>query len=207
MAPGKKTSARDPPAEAAPTPSVPRRGRGVFKLAAAEGVVVYDGEWEERPAPAAANGSAEAASASHEESTGERAQGAKVMHGRGRLVFGDGVRVFEGEFRDGAMLVGRFDFGSDQVYEGEFSGGRFHGRGTFKSADGAVYEGGWESNRMHGFGTLTLPDDNTKWSGRFENGQLVAGHGQTISFKTDPMDLPVTLRHLAETPAETEPVQ
>jgi hypothetical protein len=102
--------------------------------------------------------------------------------GRGELIEPEGV--YRGDFMDGQMtgingeyayvdgqnyrggwLNGMYDgFGvlseaSGSRYEGQWSMGKRHGKGTHTSADGTEeYNGDWEKDRRHGRGQLTCPD-------------------------------------------------
>jgi hypothetical protein len=115
-------------------------------------------------------------------------------HGHGRYQWKDG-RVYEGNYahdlRDGQGMFtfrskdvytgsfmkgkcsgfGRVEFaGGRGYYEGEWNGGKYHGKGTLRqlceTSNGAsgnnevfvVYEGEFASGKLHGFGKKTRPD-------------------------------------------------
>ena len=47
---------------------------------------------------------------------------------------------------------------SNDVYEGQFSQNRMHGRGVERYASGDVYDGEWHFGRMQGHGTYRYAD-------------------------------------------------
>ncbi len=56
-----------------------------------------------------------------------------------------------------------------QRYEGDFLGGRLHGRGVMTLADGEQYEGDYRDDQQNGRGVYTWPD------GAFYEGDFRAG--------------------------------
>ena len=70
----------------------------------------------------------------------------------------------------------RVTFPSGNVYEGQFKGGRSHGRGTFTWAHGAVFEGDYKRGRKHGQGTMKYATGD-RYIGEFENDKK---HGRGI---------------------------
>ena len=68
----------------------------------------------------------------------------------------------EGELRfnerGGVEGPARVTFPSGNIYEVNYKGGRRHGQGTAKWADGAMYVGQFENDVMHGRGTFTWAD-------------------------------------------------
>jgi hypothetical protein len=84
------------------------------------------------------------------------------LHGRGVYTWPDGA-VYEGEFCEGAVegrgafAGGRSSeaYGCDETFEGEWAGGRRHGRGVARVRDRLtdgleVLEGAWRAGLRHG---------------------------------------------------------
>jgi len=67
-----------------------------------------------------------------------------VFHGKGMLVFSDGIS-----------------------YEGEFLHGEYHGMGKLKEINGSVYTGSFEKGTKDGVGTLLNEDNNYCYSGHW----------------------------------------
>ena len=89
-------------------------------------------------------------------------------HGQGTAVRENGYR-YEGLFKDGSLAKGKwFNSSGALFYEGEFSGGRRHGMGTWFHPDGTVDTGRFEEGGLFD-GTRTFPDGtvrkavNGKW--------------------------------------------
>ena len=80
--------------------------------------------------------------------------------------------TLEGEWRNG-MLNG-FGVWTHRTgkYIGSFSGGQFHGQGTFITSEGLRYEGQWKNNTMDGMGIATTADGQ-RFEGIWENGNFV----------------------------------
>ncbi len=80
----------------------------------------------------------------------------QFVDGLGQLVLGSG------KFTDGLY--------KDDKYNGEFLDNKFHGKGTFTSANGDKYEGYWKDNKFHGKGTFTCANGG-KYEGDWKDGK------------------------------------
>ena len=58
-------------------------------------------------------------------------------------------------------------------YYGDWKDNMRHGKGIFTWLDGSSYDGEWESNKRHGRGELFIACTNLRYSGYWENNQLV----------------------------------
>jgi hypothetical protein len=65
---------------------------------------------------------------------------------------------------------------STLIYEGEFSGGSWHGRGKLILPTGDIYEGEFADGCLHGQGTLSFSISKAVYEGQWENG-MRNGHG------------------------------
>lgn len=96
-----------------------------------------------------------------------------TMHGRGKLVFPDGI-VYEGDFEHNQMNgTGVYSWPSGAVYEGSVLHGRREGFGrlSFTNSE-AVYEGEWNNGVRHGVGTLyTNASRSSYYRGQWLNDQ------------------------------------
>ncbi len=91
--------------------------------------------------------------------------------GRGRRA--DYVRLYEGEFKDGAPHgQGRMRWSDGREYEGEWRAGEPAGAGLYRFPDGAEYEGGVRGGRPNGRGRMRFPDGRVL-DGVFEEGYFV----------------------------------
>lgn len=109
---------------------------------------------------------------------------------------GDGIRKYEGEWRDGrrqgfgkmefengdrfeglwmpdsrydnesSMVKGTYTFANGDVYKGEWEGSTINGTGTYTYVNGDKYEGPWKGGRPNGNGTYTW-EDGSKYEGGF----------------------------------------
>ena len=94
------------------------------------------------------------------------------MNGRATLTMSvpetDVVAVYEGTWINnnqcgyGKMSCGGF------VYEGEFSGSKFNGKGKVVALDGSVYEGDWVNGKKHGKGKMVYAN-GTVYEGEWKN--------------------------------------
>ncbi|CAE8679466.1 unnamed protein product [Polarella glacialis] len=110
---------------------------------------------------------------------------------KGTALFADGSTYegpFEGGLPHGQGIVTQYDAGKKLAwYEGQWSGGKFHGEGTHASADGVEYKGGWADGLRSGVGAVTVRRDiqdalgYVSYKGQFANdkfdgtGELVFG--------------------------------
>ena len=69
---------------------------------------------------------------------------------------------YKGIFKDGSLVKGKWFYPSGALwYEGEWSGGQWHGMGTRFDANGDVYTGRHEQGRLFD-GTLTRLDGTVR---------------------------------------------
>lgn len=75
-------------------------------------------------------------------------------------------------------------FATNQVYEGEFKAGLFHGEGVLRTGD-SIYEGTFSEGRIHGKGKLTIGPITLE--GEFRNAEFVKGtvHENGRTFQID----------------------
>ncbi len=100
----------------------------------------------------------------------------ELMHGQGRLSFGEGG-LYEGGFKAGLYHgKGRSLHPDGSLYEGNFKEGMYHGPGTLTMANGAVYTGDFEKGMFSGAGKLAYPTGEVLVA-NFRNGHA-EGEGQ-----------------------------
>ena len=84
------------------------------------------------------------------------------------VTYANGDR-YEGEWQGGRPHGrGAYTWASGDRYEGEWRAGRMHGRGTYVWTDGTLYEGGWREGLKHGAGTYSWSDGDRmrgEWRG------------------------------------------
>ena len=68
-------------------------------------------------------------------------------------------------------MSGIMQYSNGDVYKGELSSGKRHGKGTLKFLDGLTYEGEWKQDKMHGTGTLKYSDGNLIYKGGYKEGK------------------------------------
>jgi hypothetical protein len=105
------------------------------------------------------------------------------MTGRGKMRTTHGLHgpaKYDGTFVDGRLHGhGRVEFaagteGVAVVYEGEWRGGKRHGRGTCRRHQRDVYEGEWRADLRHGYGVLLTPDDRIIYAGTWNDGAMAS---------------------------------
>ena len=77
-----------------------------------------------------------------------------------RVSFKSGL-VYEGQLRRHDIMPlgwGRVTLPEGATYEGEWSGGRVHGKGALRLPNGNAYWGSWALRRKHGLGTFVRAD-------------------------------------------------
>lgn len=72
-----------------------------------------------------------------------------MRYGRGKLFLSTGA-FFEGYFKDGVFLRGKYYFTNGNTYEGEYYEGKFHGKGLYQWSDGEHYNGTWKMDKREG---------------------------------------------------------
>eukprot|EP01125_Pyxidicula_operculata_P017353 TRINITY_DN6074_c0_g2_i1.p1 TRINITY_DN6074_c0_g2~~TRINITY_DN6074_c0_g2_i1.p1 ORF type:complete len:1111 (-),score=275.22 TRINITY_DN6074_c0_g2_i1:73-3264(-) len=92
-----------------------------------------------------------------------------TKQGKGQYIFPSGARyvgyVNNGKFHKTGKFEGEVG-DMIQSYDGEWSNGRIHGKGTLTFENGDVYEGGFNNNNYHGEGTYRFANGtilDTKW--------------------------------------------
>ena len=82
----------------------------------------------------------------------------KPVNGHGRFKFSNGE--YDGEWRGGKMHGrGKYVYPDGCTYEGDWSEDKKNGRGKYVWASGATYEGGYSEDKMHGRGVYTYAVD------------------------------------------------
>jgi hypothetical protein len=90
---------------------------------------------------------------------------------RGKMTYGDGSSVYEGEWRNGKRHGrGICIFSDGSVYEGDFKKSHIHGHGVMIWSDGGWYLGDWHKDEMHGWGMELEPDGTVRHEGRWKRG-------------------------------------
>mgnify|MGYP006224946407 FL=1 len=76
---------------------------------------------------------------------------------------------------------------TDDIYEGEYKDGVYHGQGTMIYSNRDKYVGEWKDGKENGQGTYTYSDGDTYvYVGEFKDGKF---HGQgTITYPVDISD-------------------
>ena len=94
----------------------------------------------------------------------------------GKGIFDDGVRLYEGEFKDGKYHgQGRSKRHDNGVtYKGEWKNNKPNGQGTLRRPNGSKYVGEWKDNKRHGQGVQTYVQGR-KYAGEFKDNKR---HGQ-----------------------------
>ena len=92
-------------------------------------------------------------------------------HGRGRMVYDEKGRTYDGNWCRGQQHgYGLATFANGDTYEGDHQFDQRHGRGTYRWSDGMKYVGEFREFIRHGQGTLTWPNGD-KYEGEFQHGQ------------------------------------
>jgi hypothetical protein len=81
--------------------------------------------------------------------------------GIGTLYNGGGEILGKGTFKDDRIYTGwgkERNLVESYEYEGEFVGGKFHGKGLKRKSDGTIYEGEFHSGKEKGVFKVTYPD-------------------------------------------------
>ena len=60
----------------------------------------------------------------------------------------------------------------DEVYDGQFENGLYHGDGMFKDKNGEIFTGAFKNGLKHGIGLIEYPD-GTRQMGSWENGENI----------------------------------
>eukprot|EP00937_MAST-01D_sp_MAST-1D-sp2_P005553 g5553.t1 len=95
--------------------------------------------------------------------------------------FASGAK-YEGEWEGGKMHGrGKLTLKSGSVYTGGFAHGKFHGQGLLRSADGSIYEGEYKDDKKHGKGKQTFKSGSV-YTGGFAHGKF---HGQGLLHSAD----------------------
>ncbi|AVK75186.1 Morn repeat domain containing protein [Pandoravirus quercus] len=108
---------------------------------------------------------------------GEQHQGAwewGVPHGEGTTRWPNGD-LCVGRWYSGKLHAGAYIWPDGQRYDGEFTDGRLHGRGSCTYVDGSHYDGEWVRGEKHGHGVMTYAGGH-KYEGTWAHNQR-DGHG------------------------------
>jgi len=99
----------------------------------------------------------------------------KPVNGSCRYKFIDGE--YDGEWRGGKMHGrGKYVWANGDIYEGDFREDKFHGRGKGVWANGDTYEGDWSEDKQHGRGKEVWANGDTyegDWSENKKHGRGV----------------------------------
>jgi hypothetical protein len=90
-------------------------------------------------------------------------------HGKGVSTWPHGD-IFEGEYREGQEVKGKYTFADGRKYKGECKSGNPHGKGTFKWPDGRKYEGEWVDGNQEGYGK-GINEEGDTLEGLWKNNQ------------------------------------
>lgn len=110
------------------------------------------------------------------------------FEGVGKFQFSTGT-VYDGEWNENVMSgKGTLTLPDYGEYIGEFSGAKRDGIGTFTWSDGSVYKGEWEEDELNGDGEFRT-DNGTIYKGTFKNNRLFTGtcqfRNKTGSYKLE----------------------
>lgn len=111
----------------------------------------------------------------------ERAANALCMDSEGEKILGS----YSGDLNNGVPQgQGTLLYDDGDTYEGEFLGGKFHGKGISTRNDGTIrYDGEWRNGKFHGFGIYYYSNSDAQnrahYRGHFCNGMRV-GKGLLI---------------------------
>ena len=79
--------------------------------------------------------------------------------------------LYNGEYKDGLYHgQGTYTHSNGDIYEGDWKEGKRHGHGTYIESEGDKYVGEWKNEKRHGHGTQTSPDE-TKYRGEYKDGK------------------------------------
>ncbi len=96
----------------------------------------------------------------------------KKPHGQGRYTFTFGS-YYDGQFCEGEQTgQGQLVYVDGYTYEGQFTKGVMNGFGKQKSPEGDVYEGEWRDGKRWGEGKITYKDGRVE-IGEWSNGERV----------------------------------
>ena len=106
-----------------------------------------------------------------------------LPHGKGKLLWADSSKVFEGTFDNGVRTGYGVKIHSDGFYyKGMYEHNQPHGCGTLNRRNGTVYTGEFFQGKYHEKGRLTSP--NSTYEGGFWKG-LRHGHGVVTTHLTN----------------------
>lgn len=91
--------------------------------------------------------------------TGVILRSTAMPHGKGKMVYNEDGRIYDGEWRHGRWHgFGRATFANGDHFSGQYCFDQRHGKGRYEWADGRVYDGMFCDDRRHGFGRFIWPD-------------------------------------------------
>ena len=94
------------------------------------------------------------------------------FHGKGKMDYhsSGSYKTYDGQWDSGMFHgQGKLEYVHGGSYEGNFSNGKKHGHGTYKSNTWS-YTGNWEHGAKSGFGTYTYPGGDMA-TGIFKDGE------------------------------------
>ncbi len=84
------------------------------------------------------------------------------------------AQCLSGDCQEG---IGKYQFPSGAIYEGQFLNGEVHGQGTCDYTDGSSYSGQWQYRYPHGHGSK-LYADKEMWTGNWIKGRPINKDGE-----------------------------
>lgn len=82
-------------------------------------------------------------------------------------------QCLSGDCQDG---IGKYEYPSGAIYEGQFHNGEVHGQGTCNYTDGSSYSGQWQYRYPNGHGSKLYPDKEM-WTGHWIKGRPIDKEG------------------------------
>ena len=93
-----------------------------------------------------------------------------IPNGNGKEIFCSDNSTFEGEFREGKKIKGKYSWSDGSVYQGGIENDLFHGYGEYQwLRSGIHYEGNWVYGSIEGKGKMTY-EDGAVYEGEFKDG-------------------------------------
>eukprot|EP00936_MAST-01D_sp_MAST-1D-sp1_P000576 g576.t1 len=89
--------------------------------------------------------------------------------------------IFAGGLRHGWGRFEARDLASGELrlkYEGDWSGGKRHGQGSYTLEDGSIVKGAFENDLVHGAAVKTDPKGDIVAKGEWKNGRLAQSKSQ-----------------------------
>ncbi|KAH3731763.1 skeleton-binding protein 1 [Pelomyxa schiedti] len=93
----------------------------------------------------------------------------RVMEGPGNYTYGKGVVVYEGQWSQGTIHGKGTLKSGGEIYIGEFKNGKRSGNGRVLYEDGGSYIGEWRNDKYHGHGVRLLVNGD-RYNGEWDRG-------------------------------------